>query len=94
MIFSLLFLYFIEVVLTWDSPLPDAPQPSGWRIYQDGAVVDTTTTRRWTSDITFLDVPVCWRVTAFNNIGESGLSNEVCLGKPQPPGALSVELPG
>lgn len=85
---------FIEVSLTWNPPQAATPVPQGWHVYQDGVRVATVSTRAWSNNITFGTQVICWKVTAYNQIGESGFSNEVCLGKPQAPAALSAQLPG
>jgi hypothetical protein len=85
---------FLQVVLTWDPPQNNTPAPQGWNVYQDGIKVATVATRRYENNITFGAAPVCWKVTAYNSVGESGFSNEACLGKPSTPAALSAQLPG
>lgn len=90
----LFFLIFIQVTLTWDPPAVNTPTPQGWNIYQDGIKVATVTTRTWDNNITFGAAPICWKATAYNSVGESGFSNEVCMGKPSTPAALSAQLPG
>lgn len=90
----LLLLLFADVTLTWDPPAANTPTPQGYYVYQDGVRVATVPGRTWTGAVTFADAPICWKATAYNAIGESGFSNEVCMGKPQAPTALNAALAG
>ncbi len=82
----------IEVTIFWGPPPPDTPIVRGYNVYQDGVQAATVTERRFVQNVDFTN-PHCWRVAAFNYAGESPLSDELCLGKPQAPQGLNATFP-
>lgn len=81
--------------LTWD-PGAGGGIPTGYSLERkDGANAYAEVARPTTPPVTQTVVagpPVCWRVRAFNALGYSGYSNELCVQLPSTPVNLAVTI--
>jgi hypothetical protein len=97
LLWSLATAYATDVRLAWDPP--NAGTPTGYKLYQGTApgVYDAPKDVGLVTSTTVADLPpgqtVYFAVTAYNQTGESGFSNEVSFTPPQPiPGAPRLRI--